>query len=192
MSAFASLCASLPVSLLIAADALEASLSQHSNPAERVEELFVAALLEKGTAENAVDAPAISLLRFYLAGISNLLDGQGQLENEKQTTNELKMFSPLPGLVQAVIVGKAKVFKEGEKVKKEESAGVSVGRLQGVSWKLGVMSSCEGAPVGTVLLTLTTGSLDGGTETVTLELPVDEFMKFKSKMVDVSREMRLA
>jgi hypothetical protein len=46
--------------------------------------------------------------------------------------------------------------------------------------------------VGTVLLSLTTSTLFDKSETVDLELPLDEFMKFKNKLQDASRDMRLA
>jgi hypothetical protein len=55
-----------------------------------------------------------------------------------------------------------------------------------------VTNSTTGAPVGTVLLSLTTSTLFDKSETVDLELPLDEFMKFKNKLQDASRDMRLA
>jgi len=55
-----------------------------------------------------------------------------------------------------------------------------------------VMSSSHDGPVGTVLLSMTSSTLDDKKETVDLELSVDEFMKLKNKLMDASREMRLA
>jgi len=54
------------------------------------------------------------------------------------------------------------------------------------------MSSSDDGPVGTVLLSMTSSTLDDKKETVDLELSVDEFMKLKNKLMDASREMRLA
>ncbi|GMI40216.1 hypothetical protein TeGR_g8102, partial [Tetraparma gracilis] len=139
MSTFAQYCSSLPVSLVQACDSLTSSLATSSDPSSLISSLFAKALSTPPPSE-----PEVDLVLYYLRGLARF---HPTSEDPKAALNDLKMYAPLPLQCLQVIMDKLEDYKGVQKGVKG-GKGISLGRLQKVDWRLGVMTGEGGGGAG--------------------------------------------